>query len=320
MVDNVIVLRIPVVKKRVSKASSKSSIGRIYLSKRWVERDVAIMDWRDYEQLRNIFQNLFELKNIVEALFNCKAVGKGMFNIVSRTWNPVTGCSHLCRYCWARRLAETRLKRSPRYRDGFIPKIHEQEFKATFKPGEFVFVSDMGDLFCEQVEDEWILRVLDHIRKFPKTHFLLLTKNPRRYRDFLDRFPPNVILGATIETNRDDLYREHRISGAPLPSLRYKAMRDLKWSKKFVSVEPVLDFDLDVFAQWIEEIEPLIVYVGYDNYGNRLPEPPLRKTLALIERLSKLPCLVIRKTIRPAWFEGLSRYMGGELEERPGLA
>jgi len=55
------------------------------------------------------------------------------------------------------------------------------------------------------VKDEWIRAVLSHVVKFPDTYFLFLTKNPERYRDFLDEFPPNSILGATIETD-DDLY------------------------------------------------------------------------------------------------------------------
>ena len=51
--------------------------------------------------------------------------------------------------------------------------------------------------------------------------------------------------------------------------------------------------------------------IGYDNYNNRLPEPPLSKVLTLIERLSKSPILVIAKTLRRAWFEDLTAYVGG---------
>jgi len=48
-----------------------------------------------------------------------------------------------------------------------------------------------------------------------------------------------------------------------------------------------------------------MVYVGYDNYDNRLPEPPLKKTLMLLDDLSEMT-FVVRKTIRPAWFEGIA--------------
>ena len=173
-----------------------------------------------------------------------------------------------------------------------------------------VFVSDMGDLWGDWVPDEWIRRVLNHVRRFPDTWFLFLTKNPQRYHDFLDEIPGNAIPGATIETNRDEYFQEGgtpRISRAPLPSSRYQAMRSLDWPLKFISIEPILDFDLDVFTGWIEEINPFMVYVGYDNYNHRLPEPTLAKTMEFIRRLEDFT-LVIRKTIRPSWKETLNSY------------
>ena len=232
-----------------------------------------------------------------------------MFNIISKTWNPVTGCEHYCIYCWARQLALTKLRKTERYRDGFKPRINPSEFTKKFNGG-IVFVSDMGDLFGDFIPSEWILKVVNYIKKFSNTYFLFLTKNPWRYHEFIDKFPHNVILGATIETNRDDLYLKYKISKAPVPSSRYRAMRDLNWDAKFISIEPILDFDLDIFAYWIKEINPVMVYVGYDNYNWKLPEPPLEKTLKFIDKLSEFT-LVIKKTIRRAWNEAgtITSYM-----------
>jgi len=215
-----------------------------------------------------------------------------MFNIVTRTWNPVTGCTHQCIYCWARMFVERRLRyRSPKYKEGFIPKLHQEEFKKRFKPGEFIFVCDMGDLFCRGICDEWILKVLKHIARFPHTTFLLLTKNPQRYTGFIDLIPNNVVLGCTIETNRDDIYKAHSISRAPLPSERYLIMKDIMWNQKFVSIEPVILFDTDKFFKIIVDINPKIVYIGYDNYGvlrrRRVPEPPIKQVLELVELLQE---------------------------------
>lgn len=242
------------------------------------------------------------LKFILEHILNSYQYNGRMFSIVTRTWNPVTGCTHFCKYCWARRLAETKLRHYSRYKDGFVPKLNPKEFRVKFKPGEFVFVSDMGDLFCEHIKDEWIDAVLRYIARFPRTYFLLLTKNPRRFLQFLDKIPSNVILGVTIETNRDDIYRKYRISLAPPPSKRYSIMRNLDWDMKFVSIEPILEFDLEEFTRWIEDISPILVYIGYDNYNNKLPEPPLHKTLKLIDRL-KMVSIVVKKTMRLAWYE-----------------
>lgn len=53
-----------------------------------------------------------------------------MFSIISKTWNPVTGCYHFCKYCWARRFVERRLKSIyTKYREGFKIKIHPHEFR-----------------------------------------------------------------------------------------------------------------------------------------------------------------------------------------------
>ena len=228
-----------------------------------------------------------------------------MFHIVTKTWNPITGCYHQCIYCWARKLAEKLRRRGvQKYKHGFKPTFHKNElYKARyFSHNDFVFVSDMGDMWGDWVHPRWIIRVLEAIRE-SKATFLFLTKNPKRYHQFLNLTPDNCFLGATIETNRDMMYFRHRISKAPLPSVRYKAMKELEWEKKFLSIEPILDFDLDVFTKWITEINPKIIYIGYDNYNHKLPEPPLNKTQKLIKELTELGFTVYEKTLRKAWYE-----------------
>lgn len=279
---------------------------RLTAPKELVGEQAYVITVKEFEELYRHVESMIALRSFFTALLNSQK-GSKMFNIVSETWNPVTGCPHNCRYCWARRLALTKLKNTKRYRDGFSTRFNPEELKKSFKGGGVVFVSDMGDLFADTVKDEWIEAVLNHITKFPDTYFLFLTKNPERYHDFVQSFPPNSIFGATIETDDDDLYIKHRISGAPLPGRRIKAMRRLNWKLKFVSVEPILDFTGE-FSEKIRGIGPFMVYVGYDNYNNRLPEPPLKKTKKLIRELMGFT-LVIKKTIRPAWFEGIGGYM-----------
>ncbi|MBA7707801.1 hypothetical protein ES703_116684 [subsurface metagenome] len=79
-------------------------------------------------------------------------------------------------------------------------------------------------------------------------------------------------------------------------------MRALDHPKKFISIEPICDFDLDEMLSWMAEINPEIIEVGYDNYHNRLREPPLAKTEKLIKELEGFTT-VVRKTIRKAWDE-----------------
>jgi len=202
-----------------------------------------------------------------------------MFDNITRTWNPVVGCLHKCSYCWARRLAETKLKDIERYKDGFQPKLVEKELSKRFHK-QFVFVSDMGDLFGKWVPSEWILKVIDTVKKSPSSNFLFLTKNPIRYFEFVNVYPENVVLGATIETNRD-----YHVSNSPTPAERQDCMRELPFKNKIVSVEPIMDFDLETMIQWLREIGPVLVHVGYDNYRCRLAEPQLSKTMQLIRNL-----------------------------------
>lgn len=246
-------------------------------------------------------RNLTLIKSVFESLINKKSKGR-MFNIVTATWNPISGCFYDCTYCWARELAITKLKNSQRYSKGFKPSLNEAEFKTRFSKGDLIFVSDMGDLFGSFVPNEWIRKVLEHISSFSEANFLFMTKNPRRYVEFLPYMPPNAILGATIETNVDEIVQTDRVSKAPLQSERYEAMRTLDWEKKIISIEPILDFELDKFAKWVEDIYPFLVYIGYDNYNCELREPLESKTLQLIDKISEYT-LVIKKSIRPAWFE-----------------
>ena len=212
-----------------------------------------------------------------------------------RTWNIITGCLHGCSYCWARRLAETKLKDTPRYKDGFKPAIHEAELSKRFKPGEIVFISDMGDMWGEWVPVAWITAVLGVVEKWPETTFLFLTKNPARYHQF--KLPPNCFAGATIESTY--------VAACESPPAweRYVALAGLDHPLKFVSVEPIMDFmegnGLTGFLSWLRDIGPKFVYIGMDNYNSGLPEPRLAKTKELIAELQKFTEVRI-KTLREA--------------------
>jgi DNA repair photolyase len=254
-----------------------------------------------YLSLLRANHNLKLIKKMIERILNKKTNGK-MFNIVTATWNPISGCLYNCNYCWARDLAITKLKNSHRYSEGFKPSLNKTEFRSKFGKGDLIFVSDMGDMFGDFIPDNWIKQVLDHIRQFPDADFLFMTKNPKRYLELLPFIPENTILGATIETTNDEIVQADKVSNAPLPSERYDAMKTLDWDRKMVSVEPILDFDLKTFIKWIIDINPFIVYVGYDNYDHNLREPALEDTNKLLSMLPET-ALVVRKTIRSAWFE-----------------
>jgi protein gp37 len=123
------------------------------------------------------------------------------------SWNPTTGCTKVspgCAHCWAERMA-WRLKGmgQARYANGFRVTIHEDLLDRPLhwaKPRD-VYVSFMGDLFHEQVPDEFIARVFDVMARAPQHRFHLLTKRPERMARMSACFswPANVWAGVTVE-------------------------------------------------------------------------------------------------------------------------
>lgn len=201
------------------------------------------------------------------------------------TWNLFTGCDFNCSYCWARKLAEGKLRKS--YPNGFVPTVHPDRFNKRFHPDDFVFPVSMGDIaFAPSVVEDHVVATAN---KYPETKFLLCSKKPDIFRKVKFHLP-NVYLGTTLETNR-----EYGVTRASPPLVRYLTMWNLTSPHKFVSIEPLMDFDLLTFVRWIGHIKPEIIEVGADNYRNNLPEPSADKVNALLVHLRKICPVVIEK-------------------------
>jgi uncharacterized Fe-S cluster-containing radical SAM superfamily protein len=223
-----------------------------------------------------------------------------MYRQSVESWNPFVGCEYDCVYCessFKRQMKRRRRKCMDCY--NFKPHLHPERLSRSLprtKADDFIFCCDMGDIaFCKP---EWMQKILARIEQLSDRTFLIQSKNPSIFNDY--RFPGNILLGTTIETNRDDLYEG--ISNAALPIQRYKAMLKVRHKRKIVTVEPVLDFDVEIMERWVLEIRPETCYVGYDSKKNCLPEPELSKVEVFMERL-KERTRVRAKTIRKAWWE-----------------
>lgn len=200
-----------------------------------------------------------------------------MFKSVGWTWNPIYGCTHNCEYCWAKSFSD-------RFGRSFIPGFRSKYMLDKFpNDGTWIFVGSMGDMFCRGVKDEWILNVLSKIQiDNPHNKFLLQTKNPFSFIAFgleLEELKEQLILGTTIETNRDTPW-----SKAPPTKKRYESLTTMKKAgfKTFLSLEPLADFDLLELFSWIVDIDPEAIEIGIENYSNYLPKPPSEKTQELI--------------------------------------
>jgi protein gp37 len=201
-----------------------------------------------------------------------------MFDCITETWNPLCGeCLYKCTYCWARKL----IKRYNMKKYTGEPRLKLKELSRKFKPDSMVFVQDMSDLFALNVKVRDIQEIFNIIRCNPETTFLLLTKNPIAYTKF--NIPSNCICGATVES----ITYYHSVSLAPMQPYRLIAMKKLDFPRKMISIEPIMDFPFNLFLEALKDINPEFIYIGKDNYHNKLVEPSDEKIECLVDELKK---------------------------------
>lgn len=202
-----------------------------------------------------------------------------MYEWVTHTWNPLGGaCPHKCQYC-----STNKLMRYPGIKNKYSGqvKLVEKELKTDLGHNNFIFVCAQHDLFAENIPDIFIRRILDHCRG-NLNNYLFQTKNPKRILDY--RLPNNSIVCTTIETNR--FYTEQ--GDTPHPNTRAEAMNILsEYHNTYVTIEPIMDFDLLSLVGLIRICHPIQVNIGADSGKNNLHEPPKEKILALISEIEK---------------------------------
>ncbi|MCK9434377.1 MAG: DUF5131 family protein [Candidatus Cloacimonetes bacterium] len=206
-------------------------------------------------------------------------IGSNMYQgWITHTHSHLGGeCSHKCIYCY---VENKRFGRTPRYTGPIC--LVEKEFETNYGWGKTIFIEHMNDLFAETVPTEFIERVLKHCSDWPENTYVFQTKNPNRYLAGWD-WPKNFILGTTLETNRPMT----GISDAPSAEDRVTSMCLLPENvSRFVTMEPILDFDVSEFARMIASMKPFFVNLGADSKGNDLPEPTVEKVMLLVDALA----------------------------------
>lgn len=190
-----------------------------------------------------------------------KQNGKNRIEWTERTWNPVGGCRHGCRWvmpdgtvaeCYAETIAERFTKAYP---EGFEhhywrPQALSEPLK--LKTPAKIFLDSMSDLMGHWIPDEQVQQVLDVCRQAHWHTFQLLTKNAPRLLQF--DFPSNVWVGVSAPPSI--------MFGKPLSQVQQERMvqRQLEVLKqvnvpvRWMSIEP-LSFDIapllqDANLQW----------------------------------------------------------------------
>ena len=168
-------------------------------------------------------------------------------------WNPITGCTPVsegCKNCYAARMAKRLAGRYgyPKAPHGFDVTFHPDrlDIPSKWKKPRRVFVNSMGDLFHDDVKEEWIKSVFNAMATDilqPCLHtYLILTKRPKRMAAFFaantkqGTLPwPNVWLGVTAE---NQARADERIP----------VLLSIPAAVHFVSVEPMLGpVDLETY-------------------------------------------------------------------------
>ena len=211
-------------------------------------------------------------------------VSKGnMYAFVTHTWNTIKGrCPHDCSYCY--------MKRWGKQKD-----LHfdEKELKTDLGTGNFIFVGSSCDMWAEKIPVRWINETLNYcISQERGNKFLFQSKNPERFNNWA--FPEHTTLGTTIETNR----AYPGLSNVPSPQKRANALNYIDFGlSAMVTIEPIIDFDLEDLVCLVNECRPKWVNIGADSGGHNLPEPPAEKVRELIAELNKFTEVKIKKNL-----------------------
>lgn len=222
-----------------------------------------------------------------------------MYEWITHTWNPLAGeCPHRCSYC-----STNKLMRYPAILEKYSgdPRLSGHELLCSLGEGNFIFVAAQNDLFAEAIPDTIIKRILNHCRKF-NNKYLFQTKNPRRLFDFeFELAGLDFVLCTTIETNRFD---PEIMNNCPDPEIRADMMNEL-WHefrgielKNYVTIEPIMDFDMEEMVEMIETCLPEQVNIGADSGNNNLPEPSKEKIQALTKRLEVFTTVKLKSNLK----------------------
>lgn len=231
------------------------------------------------------------------------------------TWGISSGCKNNCSFCYARSLANGRLRNvylanediipGGDLSDPFTPRFWRErlgEPSKVQKPSK-IFVASMGELFGNWVPMTWVYEIFSEIYANDRHVFQILTKFPQNIKGFLNTsslfsksrltMPKNLWLGITI-TGKE--------SGEKQGEMGWD-LSMLDAAIKFVCFEPLLampvhfhweSFDWIILGgqtgnkkfyppgEWIEEIENMarrtnIPIFEKDNLKQTWAEPPRRE-------------------------------------------
>jgi len=232
-----------------------------------------------------------------------------MYPWVSHMHTHIYGkCGHNCPYCYVQEMAArfpnmrriysglSRLDESQLKEDYSSPTILKQARAKGFDQ-PVIFIEHMGDLFEDSIPRSWIGDILSHCREHSQCRYVFQTKNPERAQRWIDDvfISHSDIIGTTVETNR-------KVDGCTAPSAqnRLEAMcyirKENPSMQTFITIEPIMAFDIDVLLPRIIWARPSFVNIGANSKRKTLPEPTGDQVRALIAGLQAAGIEIRQKT------------------------
>jgi DNA repair photolyase len=194
-----------------------------------------------------------------------------MYEFVTHTFNMIKGqCYHDCSYCYMKHWKNLREVR-----------FDDKELRTDLGKGNFIFVGSSCDMFAQNINPEWIIQTINHCKGF-KNNYLFQSKDTCNLLKYAEQMPKKSVVCTTIETNR--VFSDY-MGMSPTPAERAKYLSKFNLPK-YVTIEPIMDFDLKSLVELIKKCEPIQVNIGGDSCGHHLPEPSKDKILRLIDKLN----------------------------------
>jgi protein gp37 len=206
-------------------------------------------------------------RSYIEWIFNPDGSRPG------QTSNPLTGCLNGCEYCYARRLANGRLRphylankqiATPYHHDDqatasanpFYPRWWNDELEkiAAVKKPKGVFLCDMSDWLGDWVPILWQKEIMDYVKHCSWHRFYLLTKQYHNLLRF-SPYPSNVYLGATATDKVTFIDASNALSHVGI----------FGSGKKYISVEPLLKWQeglCKIDGDWLKDREIDWIIIG----------------------------------------------------------
>jgi DNA repair photolyase len=213
--------------------------------------------------------------------------GSQMYQDVDMTWNPISGrCIHNCFYCYVRRYWNMMDKVK---HDSSKLQLKEHYLTDNLGENNCIFVGSSSDMWANNVPTEWIQKVLSHCLKYPNNKYLFQSKNPYRFIELLNdkiKFPADSTFATTVETNREKLIKQYTDVNI-MPLQRVNTIWGLKYRgcKTQITIEPIMDFDLDKLVELITIASPDTLVIGADSKRHNLQEPSSEKVVDLTTNL-----------------------------------